>query len=186
MLLAIDVGNTTTTYGVWDGHTWVTTWKEETLEALPLRGGNSITGDPKGRHDASPGRSHGDMSSTDSGLKVRDRRRNVAAGYEVHAAICASVVPSIDEGLATAVQEEYRLDLHFLRDGASVGLKVAYETPATVGADRLANALGALDKYRPPIIVVDLGTATNFDVVDQHGVYLGGAIMPGAKLSADA
>ena len=61
-----------------------------------------------------------------------------------------------------------------------------YDNPREVGPDRIANAIGALDRYDPPIIVVDFGTATTFDAISPRGEYLGGAIVPGVEISLDA
>jgi type III pantothenate kinase len=77
-------------------------------------------------------------------------------------------------------------ELRFLSGGQSVGLAVKYDPPGSVGADRLANALGALETYAAPLIVVDFGTGTNFDVVDAEGAYVGGAIMPGVLVGSEA
>jgi type III pantothenate kinase len=74
----------------------------------------------------------------------------------------------------------------FLRGGAAVGLQIDYDPPHAVGADRLANALAALAKFKPPIVVVDFGTATTFDTIDRNGVYVGGAILPGVMIASQA
>lgn len=67
-----------------------------------------------------------------------------------------------------------------------IGLKYKYSNPKEIGADRLANAVGAMDRYGAPVIVVDFGTATNIDVVDREGAYLGGTITPGVDISMRA
>ena len=74
----------------------------------------------------------------------------------------------------------------FLRTGSQVGLEVTYEPPTVVGADRIANALGALALAKPPLVVVDFGTATTFDTIDRTGAYIGGAILPGILVSSQA
>ena len=70
--------------------------------------------------------------------------------------------------------------------GVRTGLPILYDTPRDVGADRIADAVAAIDLYRPPLIVVDLGTATVFDAVSRDGEYLGGAIAPGINLAAES
>jgi type III pantothenate kinase len=70
--------------------------------------------------------------------------------------------------------------------GIKTGMPILYENPREVGADRISNAVAALDLYEPPAIVVDLGTATTFDVISAAGEYLGGAIVPGIEISMDA
>ena len=73
-----------------------------------------------------------------------------------------------------------------LEPGIKTGMPVLYDNPKEVGADRIANAVGALDKYGAPVIVVDFGTATTFDVISKNGEYLGGAIIPGVEISLEA
>jgi type III pantothenate kinase len=70
--------------------------------------------------------------------------------------------------------------------GVRTGMPVLYDNPKEVGADRVANAVGAFDLYGGPTIVVDFGTATTFDVISERGEYLGGAIVPGIEISLDA
>lgn len=100
--------------------------------------------------------------------------------------IIASVVPHL-----TTAWERLSQDLapsHVLTVGPGVrtGLNIALDNPHEVGADRIANAVGASEKYGSPVIVVDFGTATNIDVIDVHGVYRGGVISPGLETSAHA
>src|SRR5690606_3334610 len=70
--------------------------------------------------------------------------------------------------------------------GIKTGLNIRYENPREVGADRIVNAVAAIEKYGPPLIVVDFGTATTFDFIDARGDYLGGAIAPGIGISTEA
>jgi type III pantothenate kinase len=73
-----------------------------------------------------------------------------------------------------------------LEPGVRTGIPVLYDNPREVGADRIANAVGALDRYGAPCVVVDFGTATTFDVISPKGEYLGGAIIPGIEISLEA
>lgn len=73
-----------------------------------------------------------------------------------------------------------------LEPGVKTGMPVLYDNPKEVGADRIANAVGAVDRYGAPTIVVDFGTATTFDVISAKGEYLGGAIFPGVEISLEA
>ncbi len=73
-----------------------------------------------------------------------------------------------------------------LEPGVKTGIPVLYDNPREVGADRIANAVGALDRYGAPCVVVDFGTATTFDVISPKGEYLGGAIIPGIEISLEA
>lgn len=106
--------------------------------------------------------------------------------FAVTSIICASVVPPANEAIIRLGREWLRTEPLFIKTGPELGLDVSYDPPTAVGADRIANALGALDLYKPPIIVVDFGTATTFDTVDGNGTYVGGAILPGIEVSAQA
>ena len=158
MRLAIDVGNTHTVYGVWDGD-WKATWRRATRR---------------------------DETEDEIGAWLRTMFEYGEILEQPSSAICASVVPGMDRSLRRAVERFFNLDLQFLTSGSQVGMKVTYEPPHAVGADRIANALGALAKYAAPIIAVDFGTATTFDTIDREGTYVGGAILPGVQLSSDA
>jgi type III pantothenate kinase len=159
MRLAIDVGNTHTVIGVHDGSQWTATWRRST-NANDTE--DEIAAWLKGMFDL-------------SGLP-----------WQIDSAICGSVVPYLDAALAKMTERWFNLPLAFLRTGDQVGLTVTYEPPYAVGADRLANALAALARFEPPIIVVDFGTATTFDAIDHHGHYVGGSILPGVRLSSQA
>ncbi len=159
MLLAIDVGNTHTVYGLWDGSAWRATWRRST-----------------------------DSADTDDQLAVWLKGMFDLAGlpFAVDSAVVATVVPQLDSALEVLCSKWLAVQPVFLRRGADVGLKVDYDPPHAVGADRLANALGALLRFKPPIVVVDFGTATTFDCIDAHGTYVGGAILPGVQLASQA
>jgi len=98
-------------------------------------------------------------------------------------AIC-SVVPELTGFYREMMPKRFRIKPWVLDHTVDLGLRVAVEKPAQAGADRLANAVAARFLHGFPAIVVDLGTSTNFDVVDQHGDYVGGAIAPGVKTSS--
>ena len=159
MLLAIDVGNTHTVYGLWDGSSWRATWR---------RGTNA--------HE------------TEDQLAVwlKGLFDLVSTPFEIERVVCASVVPPVDDLVEKLCERWLHAPLAFVRTGAEVGLDVCYEPPTAVGADRVANALGALARYKPPIVVVDFGTATTFDAIDRDGSYVGGAILPGVEVSSQA
>jgi type III pantothenate kinase len=98
-------------------------------------------------------------------------------------AIC-SVVPGLTDVYREILEKRLGIDAWVLDHKSKLGLKVAVEQPEQAGADRLANSVAAKFLYGYPVVVVDLGTSTNFDVVDQHGDYIGGAIAPGVKTSS--
>lgn len=159
MLLAIDVGNTHTVYGVYNGQEWIALWRRRTD---PEETEDQIAVWLKGLFDL-------------NGLL-----------WAVGGIVCASVVPAMDDVLDKLGERWLKRRVRFLRRGVDVGVKVDYDPPHAVGADRIANALGALAKYDPPIVVVDFGTATTFDSIDREGTYVGGAILPGVRVSSQA
>lgn len=101
-------------------------------------------------------------------------------------AIC-SVVPQIDYSLRAACHKYFDLDPFLLQAGVKTGLKINYRNPVEVGADRIANAIAATDKYPGKnLVIIDFGTATTFCVLKKDKTYLGGCIIPGFRLAADA
>lgn len=101
-------------------------------------------------------------------------------------AIC-SVVPSIDYSLRSACLKYFKQDPFFLKTGVKTGLKIKYHNPHEVGADRIANAIAAVELFpQKNIIIADLGTATVFCAINTEREYLGGAILPGMRLSMEA
>jgi type III pantothenate kinase len=159
MLLAIDVGNTHTVFGLWDGTTWKGMWRRSTN---PAETEDQLAVWLKGVHEL-------------SSLKL-----------EIDAIAIASVVPQMDSNLSLLATRWLNVEPIFLQGGSSVGISVDYDPPRAVGADRIANALGALAILKPPIVVVDFGTATTFDAIDRDGVYVGGAILPGVAVASQA
>jgi type III pantothenate kinase len=159
MLLAIDVGNTHTVFGVWDGRYWRAIWRRST----------------------NPDETEDQLAVWLNGVqKLSD------LAITIDAVAIASVVPQMDSNLDLLATKWLDVEPIFLRGGTAVGLPVDYDPPHAVGADRVANALAALAKYRPPIVVVDFGTATTFDTIDSRGVYVGGAILPGVMIASQA
>lgn len=105
---------------------------------------------------------------------------------DVDAIIIASVVPPLDSTLRQFSERYLRQKAIFIEPGVKTGMPILTDNPSEVGADRVANCIGAFDKFGGPCIVVDFGTATNFDVVSARGEFLGGAIAPGLNVSAEA
>lgn len=156
MLWAIDVGNTHTVVGLYDG-AWQHVWRLDT---------------------------HHYATEDELAVSLKGLCALVGANFEAEGVVVASVVPRIDHALAAFCAKWMGCEAVFLRTGSQVGLNVDYSPSGAVGADRLANALGALERLSPPLIVVDFGTATTFDTVDGSGTYVGGAIMPGPEVAA--
>src|SRR6201996_446609 len=100
--------------------------------------------------------------------------------------VVASVVPPIDWILRQFCERYFNHKPLFIEPGVKTGLPILTDNPSEVGADRVANCVGAFQKYGGPSIVVEFGTATNFDVISHKGEFLGGAIAPGLNISAEA
>jgi type III pantothenate kinase len=105
---------------------------------------------------------------------------------EISGIIIASVVPPVDWILRQFCERYFKQKPMFIEPGIKTGLPILTDNPSEVGADRVANCVGAFEKYGGPCIVVDFGTATNFDVISRKGEFLGGAIAPGLNISAEA
>ncbi|MCU1222700.1 MAG: putative transcriptional acitvator, Baf family [Edaphobacter sp.] len=104
----------------------------------------------------------------------------------VDAVAISSVVPPLDSMLRRACEVFFALKPLFVEPGVKTGLPILTDNPCEVGADRIVNCIAAFEKLGGPCIVVDMGTATTFDVISKKGEFLGGAIAPGLKLSAEA
>jgi type III pantothenate kinase len=159
MLLALDVGNTNLKLGVYDGARLVAAWR-----LLSRR----------------------DQTADEYGLFIGSllRGRNIDPAHIDGVAI-ANVVPQVQQTL------EWMSEHHFGRQPYTVsaencGVTLAVEYPAEVGADRIVTVLGALARHAAPLLVIDLGTATKFNCVNREGEFIGGAIAPGIRTSADA
>lgn len=161
MLLAIDSGNTNIVFAVYDGDKVRGEWRSST--------DTDRTADEFGVWLM--------QLMTIEGLGQRD----------INAAIIASVVPAMVFSLKTLCRRYFRCEPLVVGDeGVNLGLDVRLDRPEEVGADRLVNAVAAHERYPGPLIVIDFGTATTFDVIDREGNYCGGAIAPGINLSLEA
>ncbi len=98
----------------------------------------------------------------------------------------SSVVPPLNPMLQTLAQEIFGCRAMFVEPGIRTGITLRYDNPAEVGSDRIVNAVAARELYGAPVVVVDFGTATTFDVVNAAGEYAGGIIAPGIAISAEA
>ncbi|HZN00897.1 MAG TPA: type III pantothenate kinase [Pyrinomonadaceae bacterium] len=105
---------------------------------------------------------------------------------EIEGVAIASVVPALNEALVLMVQECFGLTPLFVDHTSDTGLKILYDSPSQLGADRIVDAVAAVAKYGAPCIVVDFGTATTFNAVNAAREYLGGVIAPGVMISAEA
>jgi len=160
MLLVIDIGNSNTSLGVYDGEKLVVHWRLTTAR--------SRTADEWGVHA---------------------RNLFALAGLDfksISAVAIASVVPPVDFTLKQMAERYFDLSPLFINHTIDTGVPILYEPASEVGADRIVDAVAAIHKYGAPCIVVDFGTATTFDAINARGEYVGGIITPGITISSDA
>ena len=160
MLLAIDIGNTNITLGAFDGNVMKFTAR---LATETKRTGDQYAIDIK----------------------------NILELYELHYseiedAIISSVVPSVGKSVSNAVSKLCHIVPLMLGPGVKTGLNIKIDNPAQLGADLVAGAVGALDSYTMPCVVIDMGTASTISVLDRNGTFLGGAIAAGVRLTLKA
>jgi type III pantothenate kinase len=160
LLLTIDAGNTNTVLGVHEGETLVASWRLTTRR---------------------------EQTADEYGILVR----NLFSSSDLDPArisgvALASVVPPLTSVLVALSRQYLGHDPLVIEPGVKTGMPILYEPPGDVGADRIVNGVAAFAAYGGPVIVVDFGTATTFDVVTKKGEYIGGVICPGIGISADA
>jgi type III pantothenate kinase len=160
MLLALDVGNTNITIGIFRNgeladHRRLRTVREQTADEWGILLMNLLR-----------------YSSLDPDA--------------LEGIIISSVVPPLDSALAEMSRRYFAREAVFVTSRTNTGLTIRYENPAEVGADRIVNSVAALHKYGGPCVIVDLGTAITFDAVSAAGEYLGGVIAAGVGISAEA
>ena len=160
MLLAIDAGNTEVKFGVFRGQESQASWRLSRDEAR--------TDDEYGIQL----RTLFDIA----GLNVKD----------VEAIIISSVVPYMNYTLQWMSERYFNITPIFVDHTTDTGLKILYDRPAELGADRIVDAVAAVEKYGAPCIVIDFGTATTFNAITSKREYLGGIIVPGIMTAADA
>lgn len=173
MLFVIDVGNTNTVLGVF----------------APEKGSGGAEAATSYKELLAHWRVATSRRSTVDEYGVLFRNLFSMAGLEakgIHGIVISSVVPPLDPILRQVCERYFNLRPLFIEPGVKTGMPVHYDNPAEVGADRIVNAVAALEKYGGPCIIVDFGTATTFDCVSAKGEYLGGIICPGIGISADA
>jgi type III pantothenate kinase len=184
VLLALDVGNTHTVIGVFDKT------PEEPAATPPARRNSGELPDLRYHWRIA---TVADRTADEHALLLVDYLRLV--GLDIRAdelpkhlsgIAISSSVPSATSALREMVQRWFPIPTVVIEPGVRTGMPILYDNPKEVGADRIANAVGALDLFEAPLIVVDLGTATTFDVISGAGEYLGGAITPGIEIATDA
>lgn len=151
MLLAVDIGNTNITLGVFENENILETYRLPSDRELPQE-------------------------------EYEILLHTLFKKYNIQACIIASVVDELNRTFKHAADNVFHLDSMLLTNKLNLGIKLRLKNPKEAGADRIANACGAYVLYSKPAIIVDLGTATTFDILDKNGDFLGGVIMPGLNL----
>ena len=112
--------------------------------------------------------------------------KNLCQNYIINECIIGSVVEELSFVIKKACDNVFKIETFLFKNNFDYGMKILLEKPEEVGADRIANAIGAREKYPLPAIIVDIGTATTFDIVSKEGNFIGGVIMPGLNLQFKA
>jgi len=160
MLLVIDVGNTNTSLGVYDGERLVAAWRLTTARARTV---------------------------DEYGVHARNLFAFAGIDFQaIEAVTIASVVPPLNYTLKRMAELYFDRTPLFIDHTVATGVPILYQPPSDVGADRIVDAVAAVHKYGAPCIVVDFGTATTFNAINERGEYLGGVITPGINISAEA
>lgn len=160
VLLALDVGNTHTTIGVFREKEILRRWRLSTTR---------------------------DRTVDELGILLRNLCQwSQITPDDIGGVIVGSVVPPLDGALKAAIATYLHADALFVAPGIRSGMPLKVETPLELGADRLCNAVAAFAEHGGPCVVVDFGTATTWEVVSEKGEFLGGVIAPGLEISAEA
>ncbi|WP_028306515.1 type III pantothenate kinase [Desulfitibacter alkalitolerans] len=160
MLFVIDIGNTNIVMGVYKGNNLEYYWRISTDT---------------------------NKTSDELGVLLNQLFEYKGASLEdINAVVISSVVPTIMSAMEMMCEEYIKVKPLIIGPGIKTGLVIKFDNPKEVGADRIVNAVAAIEKYGAPAIVVDFGTATTFDAISPEKYYLGGAITPGIGISMDA
>jgi type III pantothenate kinase len=159
MLLALDAGNTNVTIGVFEDQRLTAHWRLRTVQ---------------------------EQTPDEWGVLLRNLFAFTSLDLaRVDGVIIASVVPPLDSSLALMARRYFNAEALFVTPKTDTGLRICYDNPSEVGADRIVNGVAAFRKYGGPCVVVDLGTAITFDVVSANAEYLGGVICAGIGIAAE-
>jgi type III pantothenate kinase len=160
MLMVMDVGNTNTVLGVYEGELLIKDWR--------------ITTQPH-------------QTADEYGILLKDIFILAGLSFtDITDLILSCVVPPLEMVVAETARKYLRIEPLIVGPGIKTGMPVLYENPREVGADRIVNSVAAYQTYGGPCIVIDFGTATTFDAISAEGAYLGGIITPGILLSYEA
>jgi type III pantothenate kinase len=160
MLVALDVGNTNVTIGAFQDQRLLARWRLSTAR---------------------------EQTADEWGILIRNLfLLSELELRAIHGIIISSVVPPLDPALAQMAEDYFSLPAMFVTPETDTGLKICYDNPREVGADRIVNSVAAFHKYGGPCVVVDLGTAITFDAVSACAEYLGGLICPGIGMAVES
>jgi type III pantothenate kinase len=160
MLFCIDIGNTNILFGVTNENTLLKHWRIRTEK---------------------------DATSDELGILVNTLFQSSGIRMvDVKNTIVSCVVPPLLNTIEDLCRRYFNTVPMIVGPGIKTGMKIKYDNPKEVGADRIVNAVGAYEKYHTPLVVVDFGTATTFDYISGKGEYMGGAIAPGVLISCEA
>lgn len=160
MLFVVDVGNTNITYGVYDGEELITTFRMMS----------------KVQH-----------TSDEYGIQIIELlKANDISPDNIDGCIVASVVPNIMHSLVGGLVRYLNVEPIIVGAGIKTGIKIITENPKEIGPDRIVDAVGAYEKYGGPILVLDFGTATTYDLITEKGEFSAGITAPGLRISAKA
>lgn len=160
VLFVIDVGNTNIVLGVYDGDELKYHWRTSTSR---------------------------DKTEDEYGMFINDLLCHHGLSFEeFDGIIISSVVPPIMFALEKMCKKYFKIEPIVIGPGIKTGLNIKYENPREVGADRIVNAVSAIDLYGSPLVIVDFGTATTFCYINEDKQYMGGAIAPGIGISTEA
>lgn len=158
MFLAIDIGNTHTVFGVYKNSKLVSDWR--------VTSSHQRTEDEAGTQVK--------LFLREAGIQPKD----------IDSVGISSVVPNLTDIFASMAKKYFRAEPMLVDSNLPLRFKIHYDDPSSVGADRLCNAVAGYTKYGGPLIIIDFGTATTYDVIASNGDYLGGVISPGIETSA--
>jgi type III pantothenate kinase len=159
MLLAIDIGNTNITLGIWDGRDWQREWRLKT---------------------------DSERTADEFGIMLTSLLSQAQLDAAIDSVILSSVVPRLTSTFHKLCRAYLALQPLVVSAQTNSGVQIRTDNPAEVGADRIVNAVAAYTLLQGPCIVVDMGTATTFDIISARGELLGVVIAPGLRLAADA
>lgn len=160
MVLVVDVGNTNITYGVYQGKNLLTTFRM--MSKMP-------------------------RTSDEYGVLITELlNKNKIEVKAIEGVIIASVVPNVMHALTGAIKRYVNQNLIIVGPGIKTGIKITTENPREIGSDRVVDAVAAYELYGGPVLVIDFGTATTYDLVTANGCFAAGITAPGIRISAKA